>query len=71
MSRAPWAGVGPKGELPPDDEFGNEMPAGDVTCKRCGTPGLEWVDTGVRWRLIDERGRPHECGQVAKAEDFD
>ena len=56
----------PVGDGPPDDEH----PEGGVRCKRCGADGLEWLDTGMRWRLIDENAKPHECGRVASAEDF-
>ena len=38
-----------------DDEEG-------VTCNRCGATGLEWVNTGRRWRLFDGDGTPHACG---------
>jgi hypothetical protein len=47
-----------------DDEHG-------ATCNRCGESGLEWFDTGVRWRLIDEDGNFHVCKNDAAIDDFE
>lgn len=44
----------------------------DVTCRRCGVEGLEWVDVGganKRWRLYDG-DRLHTCPS-ATADDFE
>lgn len=43
----------------------------DVTCKHCKESGLEWVDTGVRWRLVGPDGRFHECKNDSAADDFE
>ena len=52
-----------------DDESEHEE---GVTCNRCGTTGLEWVDCGgnpTRWVLFDGK-RKHECRTAAPASDF-
>lgn len=55
-----------------DDMGVAEPPEDGVRCKFCGATGLEWVDTGMRWRLVDEAGKFHECRtNVAGAEDFE
>lgn len=41
-----------------------------VTCRRCGEGGLEWTNTGVRWRLMNDDGKFHECQATAEACDF-
>ena len=46
-----------------DDEEG-------ATCNRCGKRGLEWLNTGVRWRLYDGN-KPHQCAIVASPDDFE
>lgn len=47
--------------------------AGEAVCKHCGAEGLEWVNTGMRFRLVDANGKFHECRNTATAtaEDFD
>lgn len=50
-------------DLDDDDE--------DVTCKHCGEDGLEWFDTGVRWRLIDADGGFHVCKNDNAIDDFE
>lgn len=45
-------------------------PAG-VTCARCGEEGLEWFDTGVRWRLVDADGKFHICKNDNAVDDFE
>lgn len=49
------------------DDADEQQEPGDVACNRCGATGLEWVHTGVNWRLADERGL-HQCNA---ANDFD
>ncbi len=39
---------------------GQEAPR-EITCDKCGADGLEWIHTGVRWRLFDDDGKPHKC----------
>lgn len=41
-----------------------------VTCRRCGATGLEWINTGVRWRLMDDAGKFHVCAAKADPSDF-
>lgn len=42
-----------------------------VRCKRCGEEGLEWIHSGVRWRLIDGDGKPHVCKNDNAIDDFE
>ncbi len=42
-----------------------------ATCKHCGEGGLEWFDTGVRWRLIDADGNFHVCKSDGAIDDFE
>ncbi len=42
-----------------------------VTCRRCGASGLEWINTGVRYRLMDDAGKFHQCQTKAPASDFE
>lgn len=51
------------------DPFNDERE--DVTCKHCGEDGLEWFDTGVRWRLIDADGGYHVCKNDNAIDDFE
>ena len=30
-------------------------------CKRCRSQDCIWVWTGVRWKLVEEGGKPHVC----------
>lgn len=65
-------GVSP-GDIPGNgpDDLPDEL-EGEQRCKFCGAEGLEWIDTGMRFRLVDESGKFHECRRrVASAEDFD
>lgn len=50
-----------------DDE---DQPSGN-TCKRCNATDLEWIHTGVRWRLMGPNGKWHECKQIDAADDFE
>jgi len=46
----------------------------NATCKFCGAEDLEWVHTGVRWVLVTETGRRHQCKALRRPtadEDFD
>ena len=52
---------------PCDDEQDNDE---GVTCRRCGATGLEWINTGVRYRLMDDTGKFHQCQSKARADDF-
>lgn len=54
-----------------DAEDNPEPNEDGVTCKRCGVSGLEWRDTGVRWRLYDANVKPHVCSNEAAADDFE
>lgn len=42
-----------------------------VTCKHCGTRGLEWGNDGRKWYLIDPKGNAHVCGNDNAADDFE
>lgn len=42
-----------------------------ATCKHCGETGLEWIHTGVRWRLIDAAGKFHVCKNDHVIDDFE
>lgn len=42
-----------------------------ITCTRCGEEGLEWVNTGVRWRLVDADGGFHVCENDTAIDDFE
>lgn len=48
---------------PDDDDKG-------ITCRRCGATGLEWINTGVRYRLMDDAGKFHVCKPTADMCDF-
>lgn len=64
----------PGGVLDDDDEEedAKAMPGDEVRCNRCGEGPFTWTHTGVRWRLVGERGKLHEChGAPASADDFD
>jgi hypothetical protein len=41
-----------------------------VTCRRCGATGLEWINTGVRYRLMGDDGKFHECATKPDTSDF-
>lgn len=43
----------------------------NVTCNRCGATGLEWHDTGTRWRLLNSDGKFHVCNTAASADEFE
>lgn len=43
---------------------------GPVRCKRCGQGPFTWLHTGVRWRLVDDNNRFHECLGITP-DDFD
>lgn len=30
-------------------------------CAFCGDDTVEWIHTGVRWRLFDDNGKQHVC----------
>lgn len=62
--------LGARGEFDPGDEDYDEEDNG-ATCKRCGVAGLEWFHTGVRYRLMEENGKFHECKQIDCSDDFD
>ena len=49
-----------------DESEDNEFERG---CKRCGSTDCVWINTGLRWRLFDEGGKPHACG--ANADGFE
>lgn len=53
-------------DLGANDDYGDD----EVTCNRCGADNLEWVHTGVRWRLMESNGKWHNCG-VAGADEFE
>jgi hypothetical protein len=53
------------------DRWGDHDEPTDVQCRRCKKGGFTWHDTGVRWALIDDAGKLHECGTVAKLSDFE
>ncbi|MDP2263262.1 MAG: hypothetical protein Q8K24_08900 [Hydrogenophaga sp.] len=49
----------------------------EVTCHRCGEPGLHWC-LNTRWQLLDADDKPHTCDphqtllhSVADFEDLD
>lgn len=42
-----------------------------ATCKHCGETGLEWVNTGVRWRRLDAAGNFHVCKNGHVIDDFE
>lgn len=44
-----------------DDDREPEEDEDGVTCNRCGTPGLVLLNTGVRWKLFEEKGHEHVC----------
>lgn len=54
------------------EEHGDDPdPRDPVTCKFCGADDVEWIHTGVRWRLFDsEAMRPHVCRNDCTADDF-
>jgi hypothetical protein len=54
------------------DRFGDDgdEPAALPTCNRCGE-GRTWHHTGLRWALLDDAGRLHNCSVGASADEFD
>lgn len=60
--------------MPAEDympEIDNDEGApGEVTCRYCGAESLEWVHTGVRWRLVGDGGHFHVCPDRV-ADDFE
>lgn len=41
-------------------------------CKYCRSEEVEWVHSGVRWRLYDADAMTlHSCGRTASVDDFD
>lgn len=52
------------------DPYGNDDEDG-ATCKHCGETELEWLNTGVRWRLLDASGKPHVCKNDHVIDDFE
>lgn len=53
------------------DRFGDDDEDGtNVECNRCGKRGLDWVFTGVRWRLM-EGMKFHACSPAATPDDFE
>lgn len=56
--------------VPPDDEEADARAAPDeIYCKHCGAGPYSWINTGVRWALVGERGKLHVCHRI-KPEDF-
>jgi hypothetical protein len=45
--------------------------ADNVTCRYCGTGGLEWAFTGKRWVLMNDDGEIHVCNRTASPDDFE
>lgn len=41
-----------------------------VICKFCGKSGLFWNHNDVRWELIDEDDKPHNCRRSSPVDDF-
>lgn len=38
----------------------------------CGSTDVDWVHTGVRWRIYDkDMKNPHRCARVADNNDFE
>lgn len=54
----------------PFDDYERD-PDNNIQCNRCGQRGLSWHHTGVRWRLMDQRGRLHVCPPVDASDDFE
>jgi hypothetical protein len=55
-----------------EEEEAKAMPGYEVHCKHCHQGPFTWTHTGVRWRLVGDRGKLHECGGVpGSADDFD
>lgn len=42
------------------DFYGDEGPV-EVSCKKCGKPGLQWDDSTGQWALIEADDEPHVC----------
>lgn len=43
-----------------------------VTCNRCGKRNLDWHHTGVRWRLMEQDGKLHDClSKPASPDEFE
>ena len=53
------------------DRGDEDYDGSDVTCDRCGAENLEWIHTGVRWRLLNSDGRFHVCNTAASADEFE
>jgi hypothetical protein len=43
----------------------------NIVCEHCGATGLEWHDTGVRWRLLGADSKFHVCNTAASADEFE
>lgn len=56
------------------DDYGceeDEYQGNDVTCQHCGAEHLDWVHTGVRWRLLNSDGKLHVCNTAASIDEFE
>jgi len=41
-------------------------------CNRCGKRNLDWHHTGVRWRLMEQDGKLHDClSKPASPDEFE
>ena len=49
-----------------DDEY-----EGAVSCKHCGYGPLDWHHTGVRWVLLDDDSKIHDCRGTASIDEFE
>lgn len=52
-----------------EDREQDDEPRGN-TCNRCKATGLDWIHTGVRWRLQEANGKLHVCRAVDASDDF-
>lgn len=60
------------GYMLPDHHDAEDEERPVARCKYCGSTEVEWIHTGVRWRLFDnEARRPHQCEKVASPDDFE
>lgn len=52
--------------------YSSELAKPAPKCKHCGSTDVDWVYTGVRWRLYDkDMKNPHRCARVADNNDFE
>lgn len=53
------------------DDAPEDDPRTPVVCRYCGSADVEWIHTGVRWRLFDNEARKPHCCDRRDDNDFE